>query len=142
MWLRCFQAAQLSDGLCDPGEQGTKWRKIGKGAVTGEHVSTDNSIWGSYCTGTSTGDALWVPVEPCIQRGACGRLHLSSPDSDGVTYLWSLSFGVALEVEYFSLQCRGSWFLLIHKSTAWPCVYLYLMQTSTCMDSDPHLWCV
>lgn len=69
MRLRSFQVAQLSDVLCDPGEQGIKCRKIGKVAVTGEHMSTDSTIWGSYCTGT---------------RGCCSGFLLSLVFKEGL----------------------------------------------------------
>lgn len=41
MWLRRFQVAQRSDGLCDPGEQGTKGRKTRKavGVIVFRHFA-------------------------------------------------------------------------------------------------------
>lgn len=39
MWLRCFQAAQHSDGLCDLGEHGTKGRKTRRVAGGGRVIA-------------------------------------------------------------------------------------------------------
>lgn len=50
-----------------------------------------------------------------------------SPESDGVTCLWSPSFPLSLEVEYFPLQCRGSQFLLSQNPTAQPCLVLCVL---------------
>lgn len=66
----------------------------------------------------------------------------SSPDNDGVTWLWIHTLPCLWSLSIFHCNAEGHSFSFLTNplpSPAWPCVYLHLMQTSTCVDSDSHL---